>query len=85
MPQRDLPDVFSLNDVREQMRTKDLASATSIKRASLSTALKRLADEGVIQVVEAGSGKRASRYRVMKQADAASSEPVAEDHQDVPF
>lgn len=35
-----------------------------VKRASVSATLKRLADDSEIEVVEVGSGRRASRYQV---------------------
>jgi hypothetical protein len=44
-----------------------------INRSSVSSALKRLADEGAIDVVEAGRGKRASRYGLKSSANARPS------------
>ncbi|SRR5258706_14559981 len=54
---------FTARDVESQMRANDPAFAANVKRASLSAALKRLADDKKIVLVEVGAGKRPSKYR----------------------
>jgi len=58
-----LPGEFNIRDVEKQILAIDQALASRIKRASLSSALKRLEEEKEIVLVEKGKGKRASRYR----------------------
>jgi hypothetical protein len=57
-----LPQGFSVRNVEEAIRVLK-PRLEGIKRASLSSALKRLVTAGEIQVVTEGSGKRASTYR----------------------
>lgn len=53
---------FSPRDVMDEIhRTPDVP--VGISRSSVSSALKRLADEDLLYVVEVGKGKRASRYK----------------------
>jgi hypothetical protein len=54
---------FTHRDVEKQIQVSDPAIAAKVKRPSLSSALKRLADEKEIVLVSAGRGKRASKYR----------------------
>jgi hypothetical protein len=54
---------FSLRDVEKQIRATDSALAAKVKRPSLSSALKRLANERQIELVSVGKGKRPSKYR----------------------
>jgi hypothetical protein len=54
---------FSLHDVEKRIQESDPALAARVKRPSLSSALKRLADDKEIVLVTTGSGKRASTYR----------------------
>lgn len=58
-----LPAEFTLRDVEKQIRSTRPELAGQIKRPSLSSALKRLADDEQIVVVVTGRGKRASTYR----------------------
>ncbi len=58
---------FTLRDVERAMRT---AGLTVPKRASLSSALKRLAEGGELETVQPGKGKRASIYRSKEGAAA---------------
>ena len=60
---RDLTGEFRPEDVLDAIRADDELLAALIKPASLSSALKRLAEKGEIELIEAGSGKRPSRYR----------------------
>lgn len=53
---------FTLKDVEERIRANNPSFAATIKRASLSSTLKRLVGQE-IEVVELGKGKRASTYR----------------------
>jgi hypothetical protein len=55
---------FTLHEVENQIRLVNPTLAATIKRPSLSSALKRLAKEGVIIVVSVGAGKKPSKYRV---------------------
>lgn len=60
-----LPEIrgeFTQRTVAEKLREKP--PGTEIKRASLSSTLRRLADDGDIELLELGKGKRPSRYRV---------------------
>lgn len=54
---------FVLKDVVERIRVNNSSFAATLKRASLSSTLKRLAKSHEIEVVEPGKGKRASTYR----------------------
>jgi hypothetical protein len=54
---------FTLRDVEKQIQATNSSFATKIKRPSLSSALKRMAAEKDITLVEAGIGKRASKFR----------------------
>jgi len=54
---------FVLKDIVERIRVNNPSFAATLKRASLSSTLKRLADSHEIEVVELGRGKRASKYR----------------------
>src|SRR5437879_1070823 len=54
---------FTLRDVEKQIQATDSVFAAKIKRPSLSSTLKRLAEDKDIVLVAAGSGKRASKYR----------------------
>jgi hypothetical protein len=54
---------FTLRDVEKQIQATNSGFAAKIKRPSLSSALKRMANEKEIVLVEAGMGKRASKFR----------------------
>jgi hypothetical protein len=55
---------FTVRDIEDKMRASDPAFGAKIKRASLSAALKRIADDDKkIQLTEAGRGKRPSKYK----------------------
>ena len=54
---------FTLRDVEKQIGATNSAFAAKIKRASLSSALKRMAEEKEITLVTLGKGKRASKYK----------------------
>lgn len=60
----DLHGDFTLRDVESQIRTVNPTLAATIKRPSLSSALKRLAKEGAIVLVSVGTGKKPSTYRM---------------------
>lgn len=62
----DLQGEFTLRDVAQEITAKDPAFVATMKRSSISSTLKRLAEKGEIELVAAGSGKRASRYRVVR-------------------
>jgi len=52
---------FSVENVAEKLKISK--PNLSIKRPSISTVLKRLVDEGQIQIVEVGKGRRATIYK----------------------
>jgi hypothetical protein len=54
---------FIQKDVEEKIKVHDPVFAESLKRASISMALKRIAGEEKIELLEVGKGKRATRYR----------------------
>jgi hypothetical protein len=56
---------FTPKVVLAKLRERDPAFAESVNKASLSSALARLAEGGEIELVEKGSGKRPSKYRVI--------------------
>ncbi len=58
-----LPGEFTLRDIEKQIQINDSVFAAKIKRPSISSALKRLADDKKIALVTLGKGKRASTYR----------------------
>jgi hypothetical protein len=58
-----LPPSFTLRDVETHIRAMNPALAAKIKRPSLSSVLKRMADDNQIVRMTTGSGKRASTYR----------------------
>jgi hypothetical protein len=72
---------FSPRDVMEEMQ-KIPDFPGGINRSSVSSALKRLADDGVLSVVQIGKGKRASRYQrkgvSLKPSDAIDEPPLSE-------
>ena len=62
-----LPEInkdFTLHDVEDKLAESDSEIAAKIKKASLSSVLKRLEAEGDIVIVERGTGKRPSIYRL---------------------
>ncbi len=61
-----LPDIhgeFTQRTVIEKLREKN--PDVAVKRASLSSTLRRLADDKEIELLELGAGKRPSRYKVI--------------------
>jgi len=52
---------FTQTDLQEQLAAKN--PSASIRRSSLASALRRLVDEGVLEIVERGVGKKPSIYR----------------------
>lgn len=54
---------FSQRDVLDKVREKN--AELDVKRASLSSTLRRLADDKEIDLLELGAGKRPSRYKVI--------------------
>lgn len=73
-----LPNVgptFSLNDVAMALEQDDSEGLGSVKKASLSSVLKRLEEDGIITVVERGSGKRASVYKLASSMSGETREP----------
>jgi hypothetical protein len=67
-----MKDAFTPRHVMERINELPDVPA-GINRSSVSSALKRLADEGQIDVVETGRGKRASRYRAKSGVNVRSS------------
>ena len=61
----DLGEVFRPRDVMERLHVKHPDSKRFLLRSSVSSTLRRLVGEQKIEVVEQGSGKRPSRYRVL--------------------
>jgi len=59
----DIPNEFTIRDAEDWIRRNNASLAATLKRPSLSSALKRLAGEGVILLTSTGSGKRPSKYR----------------------
>jgi hypothetical protein len=57
---------FNQRDIESKITQLHPGIAATLKRASLSTALKRIAESGKIEVVEKGSGKRATVYKFGK-------------------
>lgn len=60
-----LPDIrgeFTQHSVIEKLHENN--PEIEIKRASMSATLRKLADDGEIELLQLGSGKRPSRYRV---------------------
>ena len=57
-----LPDEFVPWDVEKLIFDKFPELQGTVKSASLSSTLKRMADDGEIKIVELGAGKRATRY-----------------------
>ena len=55
---------FSLHDVEDRIRNVNPGLAATLKRPSLSSALKRLESDHIISISTRGTGKRASKYRV---------------------
>lgn len=53
---------FTQHTVLEKLRENN--QTMDIKRASMSATLRKLSDDGEIELLELGSGKRPSRYRV---------------------
>ena len=62
----DLSGDFTLHDVMKKISLSNPSLAAKLKQPSLSSALKRLAEDGVITLVSRGSGKRASIYRMVR-------------------
>lgn len=58
----DITGDFDLHDVWKKIRLNNPALAATLKQPSLSSALKRLAEDGTITAVSVGRGKRASIY-----------------------
>jgi hypothetical protein len=54
---------FTARDVEDQMRANDPEFASKVKRPSVSAAVKRLADDKKIVLIQVGKGKRPSKYR----------------------
>ena len=74
---RVIPDIkkdFSLHDVEDKLTEMDPEAAINIKKASLSSVLKRLESEGYIAVVERGFGKRPSIYSLVSHGMAAEEQ-----------
>lgn len=55
---------FTLHDIENRIRVDNPTLAATLKRPSLSSALKRLVKDGVIALVSVGAGKRPSKYRM---------------------
>lgn len=61
-----LPEIqgeFTQHTVIEKLREKN--PGVAVKRASLSSTLRRLADDKEIELLELGAGKRPTRYKVI--------------------
>ncbi len=54
---------FTLHTVEERIRLNNPTAASSLKKSSLSSILKRLAGTREIELIQRGSGKRASTFR----------------------
>ena len=57
---------FNQRDIESKITASFPDIAVGLKRSSLSVALKRIAESGKIQIVEAGKGKRPTKYRFGK-------------------
>ena len=57
-----LIEVFNQHDVLAAAQQND-PSIIGLNRVSVASALRRIAAEGILEVVEAGKGKRATKYR----------------------
>jgi hypothetical protein len=55
---------FNVRDVEEKMKEMHPSIASRTKRSSISTVLKRLADNHDIAQIEKGTGRAASKYRL---------------------
>jgi len=76
---------FSPREVIERINQMPNVPA-ELDRSSVSSALKRLADDGVLEVTEVGKGKRASRYRLrVANANATQQEPDPPPEPENPF
>jgi hypothetical protein len=53
--------IFKLQDIEEAIKRTD--SEITIRRPSLSSALLRLVEDGILEVVDRGSGRKGSTYR----------------------
>jgi hypothetical protein len=79
-----LSDIFDPRDVIEKVEESEPELAGLVNRTTVSSALRRLAEEDRLDVVEQGKGKRPTRYRVrgvsLKPSDAVSEpdEPMIE-------
>lgn len=62
---KEMQETFGAKTVMEKVQERNPELAT-LKRASFSSALRRLADEHEIELVTLGAGKRGSVYRVAK-------------------
>ena len=60
-----LIEVFTQHDVLAAAQQND-PNIISLNRVSVASALRRLAAEGILEVVEAGKGKRATKYRAAR-------------------
>jgi hypothetical protein len=63
-----LQSTFGPPEVESSIKKNDPALAPKIRRASISNVLKKLVDEGTVEVVEKGQGRQASTYRKKPQA-----------------
>lgn len=73
--------VFGPREVRACVEKKNPTLAGQVNRSTVSSALRRLAEEGLITVVQHGKGKRPTRYRVKGVSlnpDDAVGEPDVE-------
>jgi len=58
-----LQDEFTVHDVEQYIIRNNPTVAPSLKRPSLSSALKRLEKQNLVAISTKGTGKRASKYR----------------------
>jgi len=59
---------FTIRDVEKVIKQQNAVVGSHVRRASLSNTLKRLVEDGLLELVEKGQGKRPSSYRRKVQA-----------------
>jgi hypothetical protein len=75
---QDLHTAFSLRDVEAALKGRYPRTAASSSRKSISSALRRLRNEGVIEMIRHGKGKAPSVYVVAGQKSQDTAEAMKE-------
>jgi hypothetical protein len=69
-----MPSAFNINDVIEHVEAGGFDVKKPINPTSVSGALRKMEDTGVLELIEAGKGKRPSKYKLAKDTNEISSE-----------